>query len=408
MKLDNKHLINIATDYGTPVYILLQNVLEDYYLELERSFKTQWSNFQIAYSYKTNSLMQVCKFFHSLGAWAEVTSDLEYSMACKLGVNGNNIIFNGPYKSNDELQKCIENKSIINIDNFEELKRLEEICTLNRQSNIEVGIRVVSSLNIHSWDKFGFDIDNGEAQRAAEKIRSSRSMKLVATHAHFRSNILDIVEYQRNINALVKFSKFLEREDLIRLKYINIGSGIATNQPVLSNVDEWKPPSFGEYSKVAAKCLKDNGIPTNVILIIEPGRCITSNAGLLLTRVVAIKKRGARNIIIVDAGINMIPGLPMYKYIIRPLLKTIPMETFEIHGALCEKLDVLGKVSLGQVKVDDILIVESVGAYDMAGRSFTFIRPRPPVIWVDNSKHSFMVRRRESVDDLLNIQRWII
>lgn len=398
---------NIALDYGTPTYIMQQDILEEAYLNLEKSFRIHWPNSQIAYSYKTNSLMQVCKLFHSLGAWAEVTSGLEYSMACRLSVQGHNIVFNGPYKSNEELQNAIINQSLINIDNFDELNRIEEIGTNNNLSDIEVGIRVVSSLNILSWDKFGFDVDTGEAELAAEKIRKSRLLKLVATHAHFRSNILNLKEYQRNLCTLTAFNKHIANKGLITMKYINIGSGIATSQPVLATADQWKPPSFDEYAKTAANCLIANGIPDDVTLVLEPGRCITSNAGLLLTRVVALKHRGDRNIAIVDAGINMVPGLPMYKYRIKTLSSAEnPMQVYEIHGSLCEKLDVLGEALLGQIQIGDIIVIESVGAYDMAGRSFTFIRPKPQVVWVENNGNSRLVRRSENIEDLLNIQRW--
>ena len=401
-------LSGIAAEYGTPAYVLIQETLDQSFLELNSAFGEQWSKSQIAYSYKTNSLMQVCNHFHAMGAWAEVTSGLEFAMAKRLGIPGQRIIFNGPYKTDDELNEALSINALINIDNFNELERVEYLCQKRDILGYGVGIRVVSSLNTQSWDKFGFDIDTGEALIAAKAIKNSLCLRLISTHAHFRSNILDIKEYRQNLHSLIAFSYLLVKENLISLKYIDIGSGIATTQPVLSASPQWQPPSFSEYARAASDCFYEENIPEDVTRILEPGRSITSKAGLLLTRVVALKKRGDRVIVIVDAGINMVPGLPMYRYPIRSLNNTQATGTdYEIHGSLCENLDVLGKMSSESIQVGDILVIENVGAYDMAGRSFTFIRPKPQVIWVDPEGQTRIVRRNEAIEDLLGTQHWI-
>jgi len=197
-------------------------------------------------------------------------------------------------------------------------------------------------------------------------------------------------------------------DEKIDLKILDIGSGFAVSQPILASASEWKPPSPIEYAETIGNLLRSKKIPPSTKLILEPGRSLVAEAGKLVTRVIAVKKRNKRYIAIVDAGINMIPGLPMYKYRIVSLAERQgEAAQYEIHGSLCEKLDFLGDCQLVDPQVGDILVFEAVGAYDMAARSFTFIRPRPAVIWIDKQDNFKLIRRAETVDDTLVTQELI-
>ena len=164
---------NLIRQYGSPLFIISEKILKQKYFELESALK-DYRHFKIAYSFKTNYIPGICKIFKESGAAAEVVSGFEYWLAKKLGYAGRDIIFNGPYKKDSELLDAICDGCILNADNYFELARLEKIVESKRLTQ-RIGLRV----NMHysrpgssPWNRFGFNIENGEAVAICSKIKN--------------------------------------------------------------------------------------------------------------------------------------------------------------------------------------------------------------------------------------------
>jgi len=147
----------LIEQFGSPLWVVSEADLREKYRDLSRAFSTRYPKAVVAYSYKTNFLSGICALFHQEGAWAEVVSGFEYDIAMNLGVPGNQIVFNGPYKTKAELKRALEQESLINIDSYQEIYDLEELA---KELDImaKVGIRVNMQLYETNWTRFGFNL----------------------------------------------------------------------------------------------------------------------------------------------------------------------------------------------------------------------------------------------------------
>jgi diaminopimelate decarboxylase len=230
---------------------------------------------------------------------------------------------------------------------------------------------------------------------------------LAGVHAHIRSNVLSPAEFGANAHKLAEFAMSLAGIRLMpALRFVDFGSGIPAAEPILAQDDTWQYSGVAPYAAACAEALRSAGARRDLTLIIEPGRSVVATAGQLLCRVVSVKWRSGEEIVIVDGGVNMVPGARTHRYRIAPLSnRSGYVRRVTVHWALCDNLDVLGSANLAAPVAGDLLTVHSVGAYDMAARSFNFIRPRPAVIWVASDGELTVVRREETFEDWANFQR---
>jgi diaminopimelate decarboxylase len=396
--MEKTQLAEIASQYGTPVYVLDQAELEKSLNEIVEAFSAFEAKVGIAYPYKTNPLRKICRFMREKGLSAEVSSLDEINMAISLGVDSRKIVINSPYKSNETLTRALQLGCQVNVDNFEEIGRIAEVVNKLGINKQRIGIRV-SPKSKTNWEKFGFALHE-EAYEVLEYLRKNHHLQVIGIHTH-RSNIIDLETYYEYLDEIFDFVVHAVRSGLIELEYLNLGSGYAVNYPAPIGADEWKAPSMRQYSQTIASIWSKFHIPRETNLIIEPGRRLVAGCVSLLTQVVSIKKRPDRKIAIVDSGHNLMPGVEIYRYPISQLLtKKSEPEIYEVHGCLSDSIDLLGKdVPLAALSSGEILEIGSVGGYDMS-RSFHWQIPLAPIVWVDTNLHDEIVRYREPFDSL--------
>lgn len=176
-------LSELLEKYGSPLFMVSENKLRALYRNFVRCFTEAGIDTVVAYSYKTNYLPAVCSILHEEGASAEVVSGMEYSLARSLGVDPRDIIFNGPYKSREELETALGDGALVNIDGFSELDTVIVVAnSLNKSARI--GIRVNFKHGPAPWTKFGFNYDNGDCREVLEKIAAHPNLKLEMLHNH--------------------------------------------------------------------------------------------------------------------------------------------------------------------------------------------------------------------------------
>ncbi len=384
-EIDGIKVIDLVDEYGSPLYVMSESGIRKRMQSFWQAFQSHYSPVVIAYSYKTNYLAGVCAITHQEGAWAEVVSGFEYEIAQSLGVKGDHIIFNGPYKRDEELLAAISNNSLINVDSLEELDRIAEIGR-GKGRKIPIGIRVNAQLGEIPWSRFGFNLESGEAIEACKFADNADTVEIQGFHIHMGTNINDTNLYSKAVELVLSFAQTVENELEMTIKYVDLGGGFACRDapPLGVFPEDWSVPLIDEYAEAicsplnkAVQNLKDK--PT---LILEPGRAIVSESAFLLTRIVSKKNYSGSTSVVVDAGVNLLPSAYYLKHHIESAQdyganSRIPVD---IYGPLCMQVDVLGVgVELLNPQVGSILVIHSVGAYSIS-HSIQLAQPRPGVI----------------------------
>ncbi len=398
--IDGIEIRSLTQKYGTPLFIISEQTLRDRFRAMQAVFRANYPDTIVAWSYKTNYLSAVCSIFRSEGAWAEVVSGFEYAIARDLGIPGNQIIFNGPYKTDEQLKKAVTEGAVVNVDSFEEIDQLKALAKeLNR--TIDIGVRVNVKLNYPPWSKFGFNYEERQAYEAVRLAEVGGHLKVRGFHIHAGTYITDTTIYSNAVNRILDLALDLEAETDFELKYLDTGGGYASPNTLHAQFlrGEAICPTYAQYADAICtplrmKLPRFKGAPR---LFIEPGRSVVDEGISLVTQVVSSKHQpdGSRAII-VDAGVNVLPTAYWYKHemvVLKP--GPLPEETVNVLGGLCMNIDVLRtNVKLPAVGKGDLILIRNVGAYNFS-QSMQFIYTRPNYILVHDGKDS-LVREQET------------
>ena len=250
-EIDGLNVKDLIDEYGSPLYILSEKTIRKTLSTAKRAFTTRYPKVQFTWSYKTNYLDAVCSVYHQEGSWAEVVSGFEYDKAISNGVDGKFIIFNGPDKSAEDLEKAIQNNSLIHIDHFDEMYMLNELSDkLNKKP--KVAIRVNMDTGIYpKWDRFGFNYENGEAWDAINRIMIGKKLDLVGLHTHIGTFLLAANPYKIAAGKLADLAVNIENKYNHNIKYIDMGGGFASRNTLkgayLPRTDT--VPDFDDYAE---------------------------------------------------------------------------------------------------------------------------------------------------------------
>ena len=405
----------LVEKFGSPLWVACESDLREKYRNLYRAFSIRYPRVIIAYSYKTNFLPGICALFHQEGAWAEVVSGFEYEIALRLGVPGEKIIFNGPYKKRDELEQAVKLGSKINIDSFEELYELDELAgRLGRK--VKIGLRINMKLYEANWSRFGFSLEEGEALEAARHIVKSANLSLSGFHVHAGTQLLEKDIYRRLAEKLVGFyHEIISAFPEVKIEYFDVGGGYASSNTLHYQwiSGDYVCPTFEEYADALCVPLvsalgKGGQMP---VLFIEPGRALVDECIHMITTVVARKllNDGQRGLVL-DAGINLLPTCYWYRFEIRPAeIGRDPAEggiteMVNLYGPLCMNIDCIQEKSLlPPARAGDHLVIRNVGAYNFS-QSMQFIRPRPAVVLITRDSVEYL-RLPETTSYLMQLNQ---
>jgi diaminopimelate decarboxylase len=393
--------------YGSPLYIFSERTIRRAMEDIKRAFSIRYNKVQMAWSYKTNYLDAICRIFHQEGSWAEVVSGFEYDKALRNGVKGENIIFNGPGKSFDELEKAVKNGSFIHIDNIDELFMLSDVC---QRKNLEarVAIRVNMDIGIYpKWDRFGLNYENGEAWDAINRIMINPKLKLVGLHTHIGTYIMSVDAYRIAATKLADLAVSIAQKFDHHISYIDMGGGFASKNTLrgayLSGEDT--TPSFDEYAETITSAILNSQIKPDKLptLILETGRALIESAGYIAGTVQAIKRLSdGKRATIADVGVNFLFTAFWYDHKIYPVNSHSGLvEETTIYGPLCMNIDVLRpSLMFPALKRGDRFVITKTGAYNTT-QWMQFIRTRPNVVLIDSNRVVHLIRRAETLEDIV-------
>ena len=410
-RIDGVSVEALIERFGTPLFVFSEHRLRQRAREAKRAFELRYPKVQFSWSYKTNYLDAVCRIFHQEGAWAEVVSEMEYDMARRLGVPPEQILFNGPYKPEESLRKALAEGARVHIDHYEELYLAERIAKeLGRV--VPVSIRVNMDTGIHPrWDRFGFNLDTGEALDAARRIHTGGALTLDGLHCHIGTFILEPSAYGQAASKMAALAKQLRQETGMRIDFIDLGGGFASRSTLHGQYGPGadSAPALDDYAEAITSALLSAGFASDDMptLLLETGRAMVDEAGFMLTRVVGNKRLadGSRSIII-DAGVNVLFTSFWYRHDVLPVTDRGGMqEETVVYGPLCMNIDVVRpSVLLPPLEAGDPLVIRPVGAYNVT-QWMQFIRLRPAVVLVGEDGSVDVIREAETLDDVKGPER---
>lgn len=408
--IDNVPVKRIIADYGSPCFVISERSIRRTYQNAVRAFRTRYPKVQFAWSYKTNYINAVCNVFHQEGSWAEVVSGFEYEKAIRNGVPGNKIIFNGPEKTQEELQRAIENESLIHIDHFDELYALIEL-TENLNKKARVAIRVNMDTGVYPmWDRFGFNYENYQAWNAITKIMASEKLELVGLHCHIGTFMLAAAAYGVAAGKLCDLAINIKTKWGKAIQYLDLGGGFASQNTLRGSYLPGSDisPSFDDYAEAITSVILNYGFKQDELplLVLETGRALIDDAGYLLGSVIANKRLSdGRRATIMDFGVNILFTAFWYEHKITPAQEfTHHSEDMVLYGPLCMNIDLVREsVSLPPLNKGDRVVVHRVGAYNMT-QWMQFIAMRPNVVMIDMKGEVHLIRNNETVDTLNGLE----
>lgn len=399
--LEDVALARVAEQFGTPCYVYSRAALVSAYTAFDSAFGAR--PHLICYAVKANSNLAVLNQFARLGSGFDIVSGGELARVIAAGGDPAKVVFSGVGKSAAEMRQGLDAGILcFNVESAAELSRLSEVATVERRT-ARVSLRVNPDVDAktHAYistgrktDKFGVAFD--EAFTIYREAKRLPGIEIAGIDCHIGSQITELAPFIDAVRKLVELVDRLQVEG-IGLHHLDLGGGLGIRYH-----DEEPPPALS-YMQALLSELKDRQQP----VLIEPGRALVGNAGVLLTRVEYLKHGSERNFAIVDAAMNDLLRPALYDgwHEIRPVAPSAaPKHRYEVVGPICETADFLGHDRELALAPGDILAVLSAGAYGMSMSSNYNTRPRAAEVMVDGDR-LHLIRERESVEQLFASER---
>lgn len=409
--IDGVHVSSLLRKYGSPLFVISEKQLRSNIQNASRIFRTRYPKVQFAWSYKTNYLNAVCQVFHQEGSWAEVVSGFEYAKAIENKVPGDKIIFNGPDKTEEDLLLAARNNSLIHIDHLDELLNLIDLSEKHKLKP-RVAIRVNMDTGIFpKWDRFGFNLENGQAWSAVNRIMASGTLQFAGLHCHIGTFILNPSAYAVAATKLSELAREIKVKYGRTIDYIDLGGGFPSMNRLkgIYMPGSGTVPSMDQYADAITGALLDFGFRHDEmpLLILETGRALVDDAGYLLASVITSKRLSdGRRATIIDAGVNILFTSLWYDHKISPAKDTVQItEDMVLYGPLCMNIDMIREsVNMPVLEKGDQVVIHMAGAYNMT-QWMQFITYRPNVVLIDSDGNTHIIRNAEKLADLTGMEQ---
>jgi len=394
-------LSQIAEQFGTPCYVYSKAELESAFMAYQEALSG--ISALVCYAVKANASLAVLQTLARLDAGFDIVSGGELERVLCAGGKAEKIIFSGVGKSRDEMLAALQvGIHCFNVESEAELELLNETAlALGKRAPVSLRVNPDVDANTHPYistglkdNKFGIEITR--ALEVYQHAHTLNGIELIGVDCHIGSQLTTLSPFRDALERVLKLVADLN--DLgIKLQHLDIGGGLGVRYK------NETPPTPADYLDAIKPLLGDS----HLTLIIEPGRSVSANAGVLLTRVQYLKRNAGKNFAIVDAAMNDLirPALYQAWMDIVPVQRhnTDNVETFDVVGPVCESSDFLGKDRQLAIRSGDLLAVQSAGAYSFVMSSNYNTRNRPPEIMVDGER-LHLCRRRENYQDQLELE----
>ncbi|HBV89108.1 diaminopimelate decarboxylase [Desulfosporosinus sp.] len=405
--------VELAREFGTPLYIMDEAHIRDTCQQYHRSFVRGMENAEVIYASKAFLTLAMCRIIEEEGLGLDVVSGGELYTALQANFPVKNIYLHGNNKSKEELSMAI-NSGVgrIVVDNFYEMSLLNDLAKeLNQQ--VDILLRITPGIEAHTHEyiqtgqidsKFGFTLSDGTADQALDLVLDYSNLVVKGLHAHIGSQIFELDSYRHEVRIMIKYMASVYARRNCLLQELNLGGGFGI---YYASGDE--PAKISDYARTVQAAVEEACQSLNFPrpkIIVEPGRSIVGTAGITLYSIGSIKEiPGIRKYVAVDGGMtdNPRPSLYQARYeaVVANRSNEEATETVSITGKCCESGDMLiWDIDLPKINSGDLLAVLSTGAYNYSMSSNYNLLPRPEVILVKDG-HGDVIVKRETHSDLL-------
>jgi len=396
---DGVKVEDIVRSVGTPVYIYSKEHFIEQFKKFDGAFKKEHL---VCFAVKANSNLAVINTFARLGAGADIVSKGELFRALKAGISPGKIVFSGVAKTEDEIEYAISNNILMfNVESKDELYAIERVARrLGKRAPISFRINPDVDPKTHPYISTGlkknkFGVPYEEALELYLEARKLENIEILGVQFHIGSQLLDTTPIYDASLRIAELVGKLEREG-IKISVVDVGGGVG----IVYNEKEDREPSLDKYAEQVESAFEG----FDVKLILEPGRFLAGNGGILVSRVVYHKTNLNKRFLIVDAGMNDLlrPSLYNAYHKIEPVVKRGRDKVVcDIVGPICETGDFFARnYEIEDVENGEYIAVFSAGAYGFTMASNYNSRPKPAEVLVENGSFR-VVRQRETLDDLI-------
>lgn len=391
----------LAAEYGTPLYVYSSATLTHHFQAFDSAF--EGTPHLTCYSVKACSNIAILRLLGTLGTGVDIVSGGELHRALKAGIAAERIVYSGVGKKREEIRQALQ--AGILMFNVESLQELESINAVARETGgvARVSIRVNPDVDpkTHPYistglkkNKFGLDLI--QARAAYRRATELDCIEPVGIDCHIGSQLTSLAPFLEALDRVLLFHASL-RDEGIQLRYLDLGGGLGIPY------NEEDPPHPVEYGNALTERLRG----TDITLILEPGRVIAGNAGILVTQVIYTKETPGKHFVIVDAAMNDLVRPSLYQSYHR-IAEVAPQgrtsRAVDVVGPICESGDFLAQDrALPEVRQEELLALFSAGAYGFSMSSQYNSRPRAAEVLVRGNT-STLIRRRETYDDLTALE----
>ncbi|MFX1390971.1 MAG: diaminopimelate decarboxylase [Promethearchaeota archaeon] len=406
------NVVEIANNYGTPIYIINEQMIRRKYNELKNILDSEYQKNRIFYAVKSNTSLSVLRILASEGSYFDCSSTGEIYACLKSNIPSKHLIYTGNMFTNNDFEFAVDNNVLINLDSYSQLIRLNKIYgdlpkekdIISFRFNPEVGAghhphTITAGRNI----KFGILKD--KIIKTYSKAKNL-GFKKFGIHQHIGSGIIDASDFEEPIKQFLSIIEKISKSLDIQLEFVDFGGGIGIPYHPKSD-----PIDLNVYSEIVIRKFKElteKGEIGEPFIFIEPGRFISGESSILLTQINTIKDNGYKLFAGINAGFNTLirPTLyGAYHHIVACNEKSeAKSKQYDIVGPICESGDILGKMrKMNELHEGEFLAILDVGAYGFTMSSPYNSRPRPAELLINNG-NIYKIRHEETMDDLLQSQ----
>ena len=399
---ENLPVKQLAEQFGTPLYVYSRATLERHWHAFNNAFSEH--PHLVCFAVKSNPNIAILNVMAKLGSGFDIVSQGELERVLAAGGDAGKVVFSGVAKSRQEIARALEvNIRCFNVESEAELLRINQVAgEMGKIAPISLRVNPDVDAHTHPYistglkeNKFGVSVD--QAREVYKLANTLPNIKIVGMDCHIGSQLTELQPFLDAVDRLIVLMEQLN-QDGIHLKHLDLGGGLG-----VTYTDE-TPPNPTDYAKALWEKLSAF---SELEIIVEPGRAITANAGILVTQVEYLKSNESRNFAIVDAGMNdMIrPALYQAYMNILEIDRTLAREEkiYDVVGPICETSDFLGKQRKLAIAEGDYLAQRSAGAYGASMSSNYNSRPRTAEVMVDGDK-AYLIRRREALNELWQLE----
>tara|TARA_Y100001954_G_C15794495_1_gene596916 strand:- start:105 stop:1319 length:1215 start_codon:yes stop_codon:yes gene_type:complete len=397
LKIERVDVQKIARKYGTPSYCYSYDKLRYNVNNFKKNFKS--FSPLICFAVKSNTNLNLIREIGKLGLGADVVSIGELMLALKAGINPKKIVFSGVGKTTEELEFAIDKKILlINAESESEIKEIDRIAKIKNRK-VKIGIRLNPNTDAKTLRQIStgkkenkFGVNDKTFFRLIRLFNNSKNIDLNCLSVHIGSQILNHKPYEKMLKVVSRVIKKINH----KFEHIDLGGGMG-----ISYHDKDKKFEYNEYNTAIKKFLRTHKSK----IIFEPGRSIIGNTGILISKVIYIKKSEKKNFVILDTAMNdfMRPALYGATHKILPSVKKnkLSKKDYEFVGPICESTDkFITLKKFQELKEKDYIVICDVGAYGMSLSSNYNVRPKPIELIIKGSKIK-IIRKRQKHKDLL-------